>query len=88
MGWSKRDNGEGVLDREAGGGGGAYFWHLKDDSPQPSSSASLLSLLSPFSSFLSAFLARLMQHNNNKAASVNSGCDIYFKIGVLTYNRY
>lgn len=29
------------------GGVSAYFWHLKDDSPQPSSSASLLSLLSP-----------------------------------------
>lgn len=25
----------------------AYFWHLKDDSPQPSSSTSLLSLLAP-----------------------------------------
>lgn len=29
------------------GGASAYFWHLKDDSPQPSSSTSLLCLLSP-----------------------------------------
>lgn len=29
-----------------------------------------------------------MQYDNNKVASVNSGCDIYLVIGALTYNRY
>lgn len=55
-----------------------YFWCLKDDSP---SYASLLPLLS-------SSLPSSCKHNNNKAASVNSGCDIYLKTGVFTYNRY
>jgi len=63
---------------ESVGGMSAYSWHLKDDSPQTSSSASLLPRPHSFpSSFYSSLTRPMRPNNNNKASAVNSGCDIY-----------